>query len=180
MSLGFVSLIIFRPCSPLVAPINVIPAFFTVLFIKSCIAISSSISTHKFSPSKEDISSFSSSSDSSQILGIKMENTDPTPFSLDTVTPPPINSANLLLIGRPRPVPPCVAEVDLSACSYSSKTFATPSSLMPSPSSVTLNSIISTSSFMKAVTSKVTKPLLVNLKALLKKFVTHCLSFVSS
>ena len=106
MSFGFDSLIIFRPCSPLVAPIKVMPAFFTVLFIKSCIAISSSISTHKFSPSKEEISSFSSSSDSSQILGIKIENTDPTPFSLDTVTPPPINSANLLLIGRPRPVPP--------------------------------------------------------------------------
>ena len=94
------------PCSPLVAPMRVMPAFLTVLLIKSCIAISSSIRIQILSPSSVSISSFSSSSVSSQILGMKIENTEPTPFSLDTVTPPPINSANLLLIGRPKPVPP--------------------------------------------------------------------------
>ena len=77
-------------------------------------------------------------------------------------------------------MPPCVADVERSAWVYSSKTFATPSALIPSPSSVTLNSIISISSFTIEFTSKVTTPLLVNLKALLKKLVTHCLSFVSS
>ena len=95
-----------RPCSPFVAPIIVIPAFLTVLLIRSCMAMSSSINTQIFSPSSVEISSFSNSSVSSQILGMKIENTDPAPFSLETVTPPPINSANLLLIGRPKPVPP--------------------------------------------------------------------------
>ena len=82
------------------------PAFLIVLLTKSCIATSSSISTHKFSPFKELISSFSKSSASSHILGTKIVKTEPLPFSEETVTPPPISSANLFEIGNPKPVPP--------------------------------------------------------------------------
>ena len=106
ISFGIVSRIMFKPCSPFVAPNKVNPAFFIVLFTRSCIAISSSMRTHKFSPAKALTSSFSKSSASSQILGIKIVKTDPLPFSDETVTPPPISSANLFEIGRPRPVPP--------------------------------------------------------------------------
>ena len=63
---------------------------------------------------------------------------------------------------------------------YSSKTFATPSGLIPAPVSVTEKLINSRSPFVSTSTSSVTVPSFVNLKALLKKFVRHCLSFVSS
>ena len=83
-------------------------------------------------------------------------------------------------MGSPSPVPPCFAEVDLSACSYSLKTLLSPSSDIPSPVSVTANLIISMPSSTKVSTSRVTVPFEVNLKPLLRKFVRHCLILVSS
>ena len=67
------------------------PALTIVRLIKSCIATSSSISTHIFSSSMFSTLTSEISSCSEQILGIKIEKTEPLPFSEETPTSPPIS-----------------------------------------------------------------------------------------
>ena len=107
ISFGFISLIKSIPFSPFVAPISVRLSFAIVLLIRPCIAASSSTRTTTFSVESRLITPSSISSlISGHSLGTAIEKTDPTPSSLDTLTSPPIISANLFDIGSPRPVPP--------------------------------------------------------------------------
>ena len=63
----------------------------------------------------------------------------PTPGSLSSQMRPPINSTSLREIVRPRPVPPCLRVVDMSAWVKGWNSFADCSCVMPMPVSRTEN-----------------------------------------
>ena len=63
----------------------------------------------------------------------------PLPGSLSSQTRPPINSASLREIESPRPVPPCLRVVDMSAWEKGWNSFAACSRVMPMPVSRTEN-----------------------------------------
>ncbi len=63
----------------------------------------------------------------------------PTPASLSSQICPPINSTSRRLIVSPRPVPPCLRVVDMSACEKGWNNLAACSRVMPMPVSRTEN-----------------------------------------
>ena len=68
------------------------------------------------------------------------QNVLPLPGSLWTPISPPINSASCLEIASPRPVPPYLRVVDVSACSNAWNSRSLCSSVMPMPVSLTAKS----------------------------------------
>ena len=85
------------------------------------------------------------------------QKTLPTPGVLVAPASPPISSASCFVIARPRPVPPWVRVVELSACSNAEKSFGITSGAMPIPVSCTskrtstLSGVVSTA-FVRSVT----------------------------
>src|SRR5947207_14256897 len=65
------------------------------------------------------------------------ENVLPLPFSLSTVTSPPMSCASIRAIARPNPVPPWRRVVELSSCEYTAKTRVTSPGVRPMPVSET-------------------------------------------
>ena len=84
---------------------------------------------------------------------IFITNSEPTPTSLLTWTEPPIYSMNFLQIDSPRPVPYLFLCEFSSSLLKSMKSFLTPSSLMPTPVSITLIWMLTNRSWPSKITS---------------------------
>ncbi|MBV6475800.1 MAG: hypothetical protein MOGDAGHF_01366 [Rhodocyclaceae bacterium] len=97
-------------------------------------------------------------------------NTDPRPGSLSTQMRPPISSTSALEIARPRPVPPYLRVVELSAWLKGWKSLAHCSGVMPMPLSLTRKcSSMSSAPPPARSTPITTSPRSVNLTALLAR-----------
>ena len=117
---------------------------------------------------------------SATTAGIRTVNVVPTPASLVTVIVPPIISQNILLITRPRPVPPYFLAVDASACANALKRRPSCSGVMPIPVSRTVSSIQSTCPSVRRAPASVTVPRSVNLLALESRLKSTCRTRVTS
>src|SRR5581483_661061 len=106
-------------------------------------------------------------------IGSVIMNFDPLPASLSAAMSPPMSCANFFTSARPRPVPPYLRVVDMSAWRNSSKMTFSASGVMPMPVSATTS--LSEPFSLDAAT--LICPCSVNLAALLSRFSSDCLSF---
>ena len=88
-------------------------------------------------------------------MGTLKVNVEPTPTIDETLISPPINSAILLQIAKPKPVPPKLRVVDSSACLKGSKIEFNLAAGMPIPVSFTLMDIFSVSPEIRNKTAPV-------------------------
>src|SRR5581483_9546779 len=102
--------------------------------------------------------------------GSVKRNVLPTPTVLSTQMRPPCSPTRRFEMARPRPVPPYLRVVELSACRNSSKMYASASCGMPTPVSVTA-SVIQPSADAAAM---VTLPCSVNFTAFAARFTRIC------
>src|SRR6266404_5777423 len=77
---------------------------------------------------------------SSTVTGNRTVNRAPPPDRLATLTSPPMSWQCRQTRANPRPVPPYLRAIDVSACTKGWKSFSLCSSVKPMPVSVTMNS----------------------------------------
>lgn len=104
----------------------------------------------------------------------------PRPCALSTETVPASMSANALVSERPRPVPPNLRVVELSACWKRWNSLSNCSGVMPMPVSDTLKQTSGPASPASRHAAKVTVPLSVNLAALPRMLSNICRTLVRS
>ena len=114
--------------------------------------------------------------------GTENVNVEPSPTRLRTVSVPPRSSAICRPIARPRPVPPCVREIDASAWTNGSNTSSRSAGGMPGPVSVTATrrQRLDPSPAPPRPNDAVTAPASVNLSALPRRLVTTWRTFTPS
>src|SRR3977135_2233100 len=75
-------------------------------------------------------------STASMSTGSQTVKTDPLPYSLSTISSPPIKRQNLRLSAKPSPVPPYFLEIDTSAWVKAWNNLETCSGVIPIPESL--------------------------------------------
>jgi len=101
----------------------------------------------------------------------------PWSSSLFTCSCPPMRCTKVLLITKPKPVPPKRRVVEVSACVNSSKICYMCSALIPMPVSITENYKCTSCSLRKTCSIKMrTCPCMVNFKALPARLIRICWS----
>lgn len=100
------------------------------------------------------------------------QNVVPSSSALLTPMVPPISSQSCRAMASPRPVPPCLRVIEASTCENDSKSRSRLSAGMPMPVSRTSSrSVTVFSLWASRVTLTSTCPRLVNLTALLARFI---------
>lgn len=115
------------------------------------------------------------------LKGIQNHALVPCPSLLSKNISPCINSTRLLLMVRPKPVPPYLLAVDESACEKGVKSFFLVSSSIPIPVSSTWNSmivVVGVSLLIFAVSATV--PSEVNFMLFVNRFCRICLNLPGS
>lgn len=98
-----------------------------------CVALSSTISALvPASPSSWESTPFGACAASAGARTVN-QNVLPSPTWLETPQPPPMSEISWPLMARPRPVPPYLRDVDVSACTNGWKIVVSMSGAMPSP-----------------------------------------------
>src|SRR6185436_2853911 len=121
-----------------------------------------------------------SSTASTTSIGSRTVKHDPRSGKLSTEISPPISRQKRDTIARPRPVPPYLRVVVTSAWLKGSKILADCSSVIPTPLSVTANTIDGCALARPRATSTVMAPSRVNLMALLSRLSRICRVFIRS